>query len=365
MGRDGIAVQPEAVQGYLRAHVSPEARLLSLTPLGAGVQEDLKSYGYGRPLLVTWEQPSPEGAAERRAVLRTMAPDPYGHDRRADRIAVLTEAFDDFPLIPRHIRPLDLGTFDGDGHLVPNARGEPWLLTEYVDGELYAHELAVHAPLDHAPQAALERAAALARYLAELHAEKRPPEDHIRHVRDTVGSGEGIAGIADGWPHCHPVADEERLALIERAAVRFRWRLKAFAHRSRRIHGDFHPFNILFREGTDFSVLDASRRSAGDPADDVTCMGLNYLFFALRARGRFTGAAREMWDTFWQTYLDTTNDRELLRVVAPWFAWRALVVTSPSWYPEVPNAVRDRILIFVERLLSGAPFNPKEVDVLL
>lgn len=365
MGRDGVTVQPEAVQDYLRAHVSPEARLVSLAPLGAGLQEDLKSYGYGRPLLVSWEQPRPEGVALRRAVLRTMAADPYGHDRRADRIAVLTEAFDDFPLIPRHVRPLDVGAFDSAGRLVPSARGEPWLLTEFVEGELYAHELAVHAVEDHASQGAIDRAVALANYLAELHAEKRSPEDHVRHVRDTVGSGEGIAGIADGWPHCHPVADEERLALIERAAVRFRWRLKAFTHRSRRIHGDFHPFNVLFRAGVEFSVLDASRRSAGDPADDVTCMAINYLFFALRARGRFTGAARELWDAFWTAYLGATNDRELLRVVAPWFAWRALVVTSPVWYPDVPNAVRDRILIFVERLLSGAPFHPKEVDVLL
>jgi aminoglycoside phosphotransferase (APT) family kinase protein len=292
-----------------------------------------------------------------------MAPDRHGHDRRADRLAVLAEAAADFRTIPQHVRPLDMGTFDAAGHLVPLGLGEPWLLTEFVPGRAYAVDLATVARLERAPAGALERAAALADYLAMLHSQPRTAADHTRHVRDTVGSGEGVFGIADGWPGSHPVADAARLCRIEQAAVAWRWRLKDHAQRARRIHGDFHPFNILFREGNDFTVLDCSRRGAGDPTDDVTCMAINYLFFALRARdASFGGACRELWSAFWDRYLVASGDREMLALVAPWFAWRALVVASPVWYPDVSDGVREKLLGFAERLLSGQRFDPFKLE---
>jgi hypothetical protein len=135
--------------------------------------------------------------------------------------------------------------------------------------------------------------------------------------------------------------------------------------RARRTHGDFHPFNLLFRHGTDFSVLDCSRGAAGEPADDVTCLSINYLFFALCARGRFDGALRELWHIFWDTYLTASGDAEVLRWVAPFFTWRALVVASPVWYPHIDDGLRRRLLGFAQRLLDDASFTPATVDVLL
>ena len=71
---------------------------------------------------------------------------------------------------------------------------------------------------------------------------------------------------------CRPRLCEE----IERAAVSSRWRLRGRTHRLSRTHGDFHPWNVLFREGTDFSVLDRSRGEWGEPADDVAALGVNF-----------------------------------------------------------------------------------------
>jgi aminoglycoside phosphotransferase (APT) family kinase protein len=56
------------------------------------------------------------------------------------------------------------------------------------------------------------------------------------------------------------------------------------------VHGDFHPWNILFQNDCDFAVLDRSRGEWGDPADDVAPLTINYLFDpreapALRSRG--------------------------------------------------------------------------------
>ena len=354
-------IAPEQIQAYLRAHGHPGAVLVSLVPLGAGVQEGLKGHGYGKPLCATFT----EDGVEKRVVVRTMSADSYGHDRRGDRIGNMTLCYDEFNSIPRHVKALDLGAFARDGRMISIAGGEPFLVTEYVDGELYAHDLRAMAHLSVARPVDVERADALARYLAELHAHPAPRATYRRAIRDTVGSGEGIFGLADGYPDGDRIATRERLEKIELGAVHWRWRLRDHDGRAKRTHGDFHPFNLLFRAGTDLSVLDTSRGGAGEPADDVTCLTINYLFFALDARGRFDGALREIWNVFYRTYLALTRDDVLLELVAPFFTWRALVLASPAWYPDVAPRVRDGLLSFAEKLLAGRTFTPEHVEELL
>lgn len=361
MGRHNeIKVSADQIERYLRSHGYDDARVTSLEPLG-GEGAAGKEYGYGRPLAVIFTS---EGET-RRLTFRTMSPDPFGHRRRADRVAEMVLSADTFGEIPRHIRPLGVGTLDGAGGLVPLAKGEPWLLTDYVDGQLYAKDLIELADQDRADERGLARAEALARYLVELHAEPADPEEWQRTVRDVVGSGEGIFGLADSYPDVHPVAPAGRAREIEEGAVRWRWKLKGLESRARRTHGDFHPFNLLFRQGTDFTALDCSRGGAGEPADDVTALSINYIFFALLERGRFEGALRELWDRFWSTYLEGSGDAKVVDVVAPFFAWRALVVASPVWYPDAREPARDGILRFAERLVAGEPFDPSRVKELL
>ncbi len=361
MGRQTQRIAAEHIETYLHARGFPRARVGSVHPLGAEESAAQKGYGYGRPLLVHFES----GAMAYRVVLRTMGPDPFGHDRRSDRFANLLLAYDTFNTIPRHIDAIDAGGFTDEGVMVPMPTGEAFLLTDYVEGELYATGLQAIGGEDSAPEVDRARAAALARYLVELHAQREDPERYRRALRDTLGSGEGIFGLCDSYPEEHPVARLDRLEALEHAALRWRWRLRSRGDRCRRTHGDFHPFNLLFREGEDFSVLDCSRGAAGDPADDLSCLSINYLFFALNERGRFDGACRDLWDTFWATWREHTDDLEALQVIAPFFAWRGLVVASPIWYPAVADSVRETLLSFVERLLEGAPFMPQRVDELL
>jgi hypothetical protein len=46
---------------------------------------------------------------------------------------------------------------------------------------------------------------------------------------------------------------------------------------------------VLFREGVDFTVLDRSRGEWGEPADDVTAMTINYIFYSLQKYGELAG----------------------------------------------------------------------------
>jgi hypothetical protein len=68
-----------------------------------------------------------------------------------------------------------------------------------------------------------------------------------------------------------------------------------------------------------------------------------------------------VWDTFWSTYLDATGDREVLEVIPPFFAWRALVVASPVWYPSLTPGMRDALLGFAEGVLEAGGVDPVEV----
>jgi len=345
----------------------PGARVEALTTLGQvpsgekGASD--KAIGYGVPVRIDLR--SPDGAL-RRVVLHTATANDFGHDRRADRAAEALLSFDTYGLIPDHVRPIDVGAITKDGHFLSlREAGEFYVLTTYADGTIYAGDLARVAKEGRAGEADLARATRLARYLASLHAVKgQRAAAYTRAVRDLVGSGEGIFGIVDGYPDGVPAAPPARLQAIERAAVAARHRLRGLRDRLSRTHGDFHPFNIVFDERGELVLLDTSRGSEGDPADDVTCLSINYLFFSLDAEGSSAGL-RALWGRFWETYLEESGDRGVLDVAAPFFAWRGLVLSNPRWYPSLSAEARDRLLTFVERVLAAERFELSFADEVL
>ncbi|HDJ26205.1 MAG TPA: hypothetical protein ENF34_02695 [Candidatus Bathyarchaeota archaeon] len=202
------------------------------------------------------------------------------------------------------------------------------------------------------------RCLALADYLAEIHSVKlEQPSLYVRRIRDLVGHGECIMGLIDSYPQGLDYAPEELLKRVEHLCVEWRWRLKKKAHRLSQVHGDFHPWNIIFRPGsTEFTLLDRSRGDWGEPADDLTALTINYIFYSIRAYGLLKGPFEELFTAFWDRYLDKTGDEEVLEVVQPFYAWRGLVVASPIWYPTLPTDVRIKLFNFVVNVLGAERF---------
>ncbi|MBK9033036.1 MAG: phosphotransferase [Myxococcales bacterium] len=324
-----------------------------LRPLGADLGDDAthKDLGYGVPIRVAFH----DGAGRARVVVfHTARADTFGHDRRADRLSEMVLAYDTFADVPAHVAALDVGVIAADGRLRSLAdTGEPYLLTEWADGAPYADDLRRVAERG-VTDTDRQRVDQLAAYLAALHTPRGgPPPVYARAVRDLIGAGEGIFGMIDGYPTDAPGAAPARLRALEARCVEWRWRLRDRGPRLARIHGDFHPFNVLFDTDGVLRLLDASRGSVGEPADDLTALAVNYVFFAIDHPGAWRAGLGELWHRLWRGWLAATGDREVLEVAAPWLAWRALVVCNPRWYPRLSARGRDAILGWVERVLAA------------
>ncbi len=342
----------------LRAHLArlfPDLQLVSIEPLapdtGATAQSTQKAAGYGLPRRLVLTDPRGQRVD---LVWRTASANEFGHDRLADRAAAMIEAYDDFARIPRHVEALDLGIVRSGGELVSiRQAGDVYLITTYAQGSIYAEDLRRIARDGTASELDVARTAELVRYLAALHTPISDGEVRYRRaIRDLVGSGEGVYGIIDGYPA--QAVRPGRLRAIEERVASWRWRLAGRGDRLTRTHGDFHPFNVVFGEGTQLTLLDASRGVCGDPADDLTAMSVNYILFALDLPHAWRGLG-PLWRCWWQRYAD---DADLLAAAPPFFAWRALVVCNPRFYPHLSEAGRDRLLGFAERLLDAGRLDP-------
>ncbi|MEM1550677.1 MAG: aminoglycoside phosphotransferase family protein [Candidatus Bathyarchaeia archaeon] len=355
---------PDILRKYFHKIFGPSVDVLRVVELASGREkrgEDLKGFGYGTPYLI---EVSVNGKV-RRIVLETIRPEGFGHEHFSDRAQILLWQHSAFNKLPRHVRSIDVGAFTTSGTLksLGDCR-EFFILTEYVEGRPYYLDLEDIMSRGGLTDLDVKRCLALSEYLIEVHSIKGVGLEslYIRRVRELIGHGECIMGLIDSYPPELDYADEKTLMEIERKCVEWRWKLKKKTYRCARVHGDFHPWNILFRGGTDFTTLDRSRGEWGEPADDVSAMSINYIFCSLLAYGKLYGPFRELYNLFIKRYIEGTNDEEIFNVIQPFYAWRSLVLASPFWYPRIPIEVRYKLISFIKNVLEEETFRPEEIN---
>src|SRR6266571_7917171 len=251
-------ISKQALERYLQDQWGPDVTVRSFGRIGdVQSRHVLKGFGYGSPVVI--------------------------EARVGGRPWPMLWDYATYNCLPRHARALDVGAFTPQGWLrsVADAR-EFFLLSEFVEGEEYQRDLARIARTGKLERQDMARARALADYLVEIHGvKKRFPGLYRRALRDLIGHGVCLMGVVDSYPENFNFITPALLESIERRCNAWRWRLREKSGRLSQVHGDFHPWNVLFRKGADFSVLDRSRGEWGEPADDVTSMTINYLFFSL------------------------------------------------------------------------------------
>ncbi|RJS83180.1 aminoglycoside phosphotransferase family protein [Candidatus Bathyarchaeota archaeon] len=356
-----IEIGLTTLERYLSKLFSSKVKVESVSPLGKEEKPlgKLKGFGYGVPYLIKFQLKG----ETRSVVLETVKPSSFGHEHFSDRAQILLWQHSTFNKLPKHVRSIDVGAFTVKGEMVSvgDCR-EFFILTELVEGQLYHKDLDRIYVEGRLKETDIDRCIALSEYLASIHSKRGPPDLYVRRIRELVGHGECVMGIIDGYPKDAAFVEPEELKRIEKLCVEWRWKLKDLTHRCRQVHGDFHPWNILFREGCDFTVMDRSRGEYGEPADDVTAMTINYLFYSLRRSGKLEDPFKRLFTTFWSNYLEKTEDQEILRVAQPFYAWRALVLASPVWYPTLKIEVRRKLINLAVNLLSTETIDLKKMN---
>jgi hypothetical protein len=358
-----LELKTERVEEYLSSVYKSPVKVLHIAIIGEGeALSDLKGFGYGVPYVIEFTL----GGETKRVVLETMRPEGFGHDHFSDRAAILLWQNSAFNKLPKHVHSVDVGSFASDCVTLKSLGDccEFFILTEFVDGTLYHSDLDRIKETDMVTGLDEERCLALSDYLVQIHSVKNKdtPQLYVRRIRDLLGHGEGIFGLTDSYPPRSEYSGEKYFLDFEKACVEWRWRLKHKTHRLSQVHGDFHPWNIMFGQRMDFTVLDRSRGEWGEPADDVTAMTINYLFYSLQAYEEVAGPFLRLFLLFWRNYLDRSCDEEILSVVQPFYAWRSLAIASPLWYPNLSLNVRKKIFQFATKMLKAKSFEFEDIE---
>ncbi|MFH0904027.1 MAG: aminoglycoside phosphotransferase family protein [Methanobacteriota archaeon] len=358
-----MQLQVKAVENYLTG-LYGKSKVFGISELGGmpvEVEEGIKGFGYGKPYLIDFEA----GGEKRSVVLSSMRVQKgFGHDHFSDRAQILIWQNSVFNNLPGHVKSLDVGYFTRKGEIFSSGKADEYfILMEKIEGKEYFLDLERIKKDGELTQVDIERTEALSTYLAEIHANRHDDRElYLRKLRDIVGHGECIMGLTDSYPDDLDFVTWGDLCEIEKKCVDWRYKIKGRTHRLCMTHGDFHPWNIMFREGVDFTVLDRSRGEWGEAADDVSSITMNYLFYSLQKYGELAGSFQEMYELFFDNYLKRTGDRELLEVIQPFYVFRSLVVASPIWYPNLDPGVRTKIFNFINNILGSEVFDYQDIN---
>jgi hypothetical protein len=346
-------INEAAVKAYLHTIFS-NAIDINISRLGSGVQ--------GAGFLI--EVRTPEGIQS--YVIKSLLTEGLGHDYPSDRAAVFLLDIDEYKNLPNHVKAVDVLSEMEDGSIKSIGGGrEYYLLMERAAGKDYFHDLRLFAEKERLNPLDRKKIRSMASYLALIHAVKRDsPALYRRKLRDTVGHGECLMGVFDTYPD--GVISSDDMANIIKKSIDWIIKLKPKHNRLAQVHGDFHPGNIWFvpeaAGDANFILLDRSRGPWGEPADDVTALTINYIFFSVINHGDVRGAYQEGLRLFYDEYIMDSRDEEITSVAAPFYAFRGAVVGNPVFYPDVTTEQRKRIFRFVLNVLDDVAFDVEKVN---
>ncbi len=323
-------------------------------------------------------------------VVKTLAPKGFGHDYPSDRAGIFLLDLDEFNNLSKHVKAVDVLAELKDGSIKSIGGGkEYYLLMEKGEGRHYFNDLNEFARKARLDTSDIEKIKAMASYLAGIHSIRKDSKTlYWRKLRDTVGHGECLMGVFDTYPDGSLSYNE--MSCIIKKSVDWIYKLKPKYKRLSQIHGDFHPGNIWFKKSVnrsigqsvnrrnkkssvaihpfthlpihpEFILLDRSRGPWGEPADDITALAINYIFFSIKNFEAIKGTYLEGLKLFFDEYVRLSGDYEIYEVLAPFFAFRGAVVANPVFYPEVTPKQRKMIFRFVHGVLDSERFNPEKI----
>jgi aminoglycoside phosphotransferase (APT) family kinase protein len=343
-------INKKNIERYIKGLMGSDLVGIKIKKLGEGVQ--------GAGFLI--DMKTKQGPKS--YVIKGLFPEGLEHDYPSDRAGVFLLDLDEFKNLPKHVKAVDVLAEMEDGSIKSIGGGrEYYLLMERAEGRHYFNDLTAFSKKERLDDTDIAKIKTMTSYLTELHYMKKDSRHlYWRKIRDTIGHGECLMGVFDTYPD--GTISYKEIADIEKKCVDWRAKLKPGFKRLCRVHGDFHPGNIWFKDGGDFILLDRSRGPWGDAADDITALTINYIFFSLNHYGQVQGTYFEALKLFYNDYIEKTGDEELLEVVAPFYAFRGSVVANPVFYPDVSPENRRKIFNFIHGVLDDKSFKIEKVN---
>lgn len=347
--------------GYLEDHIGKKIKNLRIKPLGKGC--------IGAGYLVEFEA----GDEKYRKVLKSLYSEHMGSEYPADRAQSLLLAHQTFNDMENHVRSVDVIGACENGKILPIGEAQEFfILTDEASGtDLFSDIRRIASSCEYKKEDK-EKMLILANFLSDLHGRKFGSETlYKRKIRDTIGSGVSIMGVLDMYPEKLSWFSSKEQAEIVKKAVEHWSKEKYYSGRLCEIHGDFHPGNIWFKESGEFTLLDRSRGRYGEAADDITAFLVNFIFYSVVYEGSFAGPLSELLDIFIGAYTELSGDHELGKVIAPYWAFRTVVVCNPHpfFYPDsffgnkkIALTVRKKMINFAMNALDAKKFNWKEIN---
>lgn len=337
---------------YLKERFGPGAKLRGMERRGKGT--------HGTGYLLTFTLPG----EERELIMKSLSPSGFGHDHYSDRAQVLLLAQSNYNEMGKHIEALDVVGDSPDRLISLREVREFYIFMEKAAGTDYFKDMDAVLEQGRLNRRDRERAQKLARFAASVHQKKYKGEEgktlYRRRIRDLIGHGECIMGIIDAYNGPHFTSDEELVAYAKKA-LSWWGEIRNRAERLCEVHGDFHPGNIWFQDH-DFVLLDRARGTWGEPADDVSCLAVNYIYYALKDQGIFNGPFAELFHVFTETYVEETRDYGFFDVAPPFFAFRVLVIAHPQFYPHDQAQTRRKLLNFGLSVLEDDAFHMDRIN---
>jgi hypothetical protein len=361
VGSKSFQIESKELEDYLETLFGAPTKLISIEKIGEGF------HNAGFLIILSISNQI------KRIVMRIVRGDTgWGHDYLSDHSSVLLLQHNLLRSAPVGTcsESFDVAALTSDGTI--KSIGESIEFLHFVDeipeseSSPYSKDLFKIAEKQSLSDNDILRARVIAEYLAKLHSQKNQnPNLYSRHIRDLIGHGEMLMGVIDTYPPSINLdfTSIEELERIEVETVHWRNRIKYSSKRCSRIHGDVHPFgNVRFKKDNSILALDMSREKFGEPADDVAGMSINYLFFSIWKHGKLTPHFEKLFKIFLDEYINKTKDKDILRYMPPFYAFRGTVIAHPLYYPDLETFKRRKIFNFILNVINDKEFNPDTLE---
>ncbi len=339
----------ESIRRYLQKRYGKVSDIKCIR-LGAGV--------HGEGYRVSFRSNAFKG--EMNLVLKTLSPQNFGHDYMADRASVNLLAKDSYSKLPGHVRCVDVMAYNEKDLYSVKGSKEFYVLMQEAKGHEYFGDLKDILSRGDLNERDIKRAKALADYLINIHSTKYKGDNakslYRRKIRDTVGHGECLMGVLDTYEDWPFIKRKDMVEIVSKSISHWD-RLKDNMDRLCQVHGDFHPGNIWFDEDDNIVLLDRSRGIWGEPADDLFCLLVNYLFYSILHTGDFSGPFRELFELVHSRYIGMTWDNNINLAGPLFLAFRIPVLTNPHFYPHVDDTTRTKLIGFAKNVLDDQEFS--------